>query len=256
MYTGTTATFAPASSLAYGTQYTATITTGAASLVGTPLTANYVWNFTTITPVPTVTAAAPVNGATGVPINQVLSATFSEGMNPATLSAATFTLTGANGVSVPGAVTYSGLSARFIPTANLAYSASYTATITTGAEDLAGTPLIANYVWTFTTISPTPAIISTVPVNSATGVPVSQALSATFNRGNELCDAYISCNDVHSHRPRHDGCSGNSQLHRERRDLHAKRDTCRQYLVYSHHYHRGSGSGGARHWPVIICGAS
>jgi hypothetical protein len=33
----------------------------------------------------------PVNGATGVPINQALSATFSEAMNPATIDSTTFT---------------------------------------------------------------------------------------------------------------------------------------------------------------------
>jgi hypothetical protein len=178
--TGSVATFTPSANFAYNTLYTATITTGAEDLAGTPLTANYVWTFTTITPAPTVTAVVPVNGATGVPIAQVLSATFSEAMSPATLDAATFTVT-AGGIAVPGAVLYSGLVATFTPTASLSYSTTYTATLTTGAEDLAGTPLAANYVWAFTTISPTPAVISTVPVNGATGVPISQVLSATFN---------------------------------------------------------------------------
>ena len=179
--TGSVATFTPSASLSYSTLYTATITTGAASLAGTPLAASYVWTFTTITPPPMVTAVVPVNGATNVPIGQELSATFSEAMTPATINAATFTVTGPGGVSVPGAVAYSGLIARFIPTANLAYSTVYTATINTGAASLAGTPLAASYAWTFTTISPTPAVVSTVPGNGATGVLVHQVLSATFN---------------------------------------------------------------------------
>jgi glucuronoarabinoxylan endo-1,4-beta-xylanase len=42
-----TATFTPNASLAYSTAYTATITTGAKSSVGTPLASAYVWTFTT-----------------------------------------------------------------------------------------------------------------------------------------------------------------------------------------------------------------
>jgi len=180
-YSGGVGTFTPAVALANSTSYTATITTGAQDLAGTGLAANYVWTFTTITPTPTVTAVVPVNGATGVPIAQVLSATFSEAMNPGTIDAATFTVTGPGGISVPGAVAYSGLVATFTPTSNLAYSTAYVATITTGADDLAGTGLATNYVWTFTTVAPALAVISTVPVNTATGVPATQVLSATFS---------------------------------------------------------------------------
>jgi hypothetical protein len=180
-YSGLVATFTPTASLANSTVYTATITTGATSLAGTPLPSNYVWTFTTITPAPKVTAAVPANGATNVPVGQVLSATFSEAMSPATIGATTFTVTGPGGTAVSGAVTYSGLVATFTPTASLANSAVYTATITTGATSLAGTPLPSNYVWTFTTISPVPTVIATIPVNGATGVPISQVLSATFN---------------------------------------------------------------------------
>jgi hypothetical protein len=180
-YTGLTATFTPSAMLVYGSVYTATITTGAETPGGTPLSARYVWSFTTITPAPTVTATTPVNGATNVPVGQMLSATFSEAMASASISATTFTVTGTSGTAVAGTVTYSGTVATFTPTANLANNSVYTATITTGATSLAGTPLAAAYVWTFTTITPPPAVIATVPVNTATGVHISQPLSATFN---------------------------------------------------------------------------
>jgi hypothetical protein len=182
-YAGTVATFTPAASLKYSAAYTATITTGAEDLAGTGLAANYVWTFTTITPAPTVISTVPVNGATGVPLNQVLTANFSESMYPPSISAASFTVTGPGGVAVAGAVTYTetGSVATFTPAVPLDYASVYTATITTGAEDLAGTPLATNYVWSFTTISPALAVIATVPVNGATGVPANQVLSATFN---------------------------------------------------------------------------
>lgn len=180
-YSGSTATFTPSAVLAYGTTYTATITTGASSSGGAELVGPYVWSFTTITPPPTVLSTIPANGAANVPIGQVLSATFSEAMSPATISATTFTLTVTGGAAVAGTVTYSGVVATFTPTASLAYNTNYTATITPGATSVAGTPLAANSVWKFTTITPTPAVIATVPVNTATGVPVNQVLSATFN---------------------------------------------------------------------------
>ena len=146
-YSGTTATFTPSAVLAYGTTYTATITTGATSPGGAGLIAPYVWSFTTITPPPTVVSTTPANGAANVPIGQVLSATFSGAMNPATISATTFTLTATGGSAVAGTITYSGLVATFTPTVSLANSTNYTATITTGATSTAGTPLAASYVW-------------------------------------------------------------------------------------------------------------
>jgi hypothetical protein len=180
-YTGTVATFTPAAPLAYSSIYTATITTGAKDLGGASLLNNYVWSFTTITPPPAVIATIPTNGATNVVVNTPISATFSEGMNPATISATTFTLTGPGGAAVAGAVTYNGVVATFGTNANLAFNTVYTATITTGATSVAGTPLPANYVWSFTTITPPPLVVSTIPVNGATGVPVNQVLSAAFN---------------------------------------------------------------------------
>ena len=158
-YSGVTAVFTPTASLAASTTYTATITTGAkdATLTGNALASNYVWTFTTaaapdLTP-PTVRLTVPVNAATGVAINTAISATFSKAMNPLTITNQTFTLTTQGGTAVPGVVTYSGFTAVFIPTASLAASTTYTATITTGAKDatLTGNALASNYVWTFTT---------------------------------------------------------------------------------------------------------
>jgi Ice-binding-like/Bacterial Ig-like domain len=179
-YSGTTATFAPSAALAYGTVYTATITNGATDLGGTPIFGNYVWTFTTITPTPVVVSTIPANGATNVSVSQVISATFNETMNSATINGSTFTVNGPGG-AVAGTIAYSGVTATFTPTAALAYNTVYTATITTGAEDLAGAPLAANYVWTFTTITPPPIVIATIPVNGATGVPVTQVITAVFN---------------------------------------------------------------------------
>jgi hypothetical protein len=129
---------------------------------------------------PFVISTIPANGATGVPVTQIVSATFSEVMNATTFTSGTFTLTGPGGASVAGTVAYSGVTATFTPTAHLAGSTLYTATITTGAKDLINDPLAANVVWTFTT-APIPTVIATVPLNGAVAVPLNQKLSATFS---------------------------------------------------------------------------
>jgi hypothetical protein len=185
-YSGTTATFTPAASLLASTTYTGTITTGAKDPAGNPLATNFVWTFTTGT-IPRVTATIPANRATGVPLNQKISATFSEPMNPANITSSTFTVNGPGGTAVAGAVSYVAASntAIFTPTANLTASTVYTGTITTGATSSLGSALAANFVWTFTTGTTTnasaPTILSTIPANGATAVPINQKVSATFS---------------------------------------------------------------------------
>jgi hypothetical protein len=151
-----TATFTPQSTLALNTLYTATITTGAKDLFGNALASKLVWTFTTGNALcqpgpPTVISVGPPNGIGGVCPNTTVVATFSTAMNPATINTTTFTLDGA--ASVAGQVTYDAPSraATFTPTSSLALNTLYTATITTGAQDLSGNPLASNFVWTFTT---------------------------------------------------------------------------------------------------------
>ena len=147
------ATFTPAANLAYNTMYTATLSASIMSSTGVAL-APYTWSFTTAAaPVPIVTATVPTSGATGVNIGNALTATFSQPMNSATLTASTITLTGPANTAVSGLISYNtGTSTvTFQPNASLAYSTSYTATITTGAQTAAGAALAANYSWTFTT---------------------------------------------------------------------------------------------------------
>ena len=189
---GSIATFTPSAALAFNTVYTATITTGAMDTAGDMLARNYVWSFTTAaaanTTAPTVIATIPSNMATGVPLNQILSATFSKAMSAAAINGATFTLAGPGTTAVSAQVAYSsvGDTATLTPSSNLAPSTLYTATITTGAKDLAGNALAANYVWTFTTGTTldtvAPEIVSTIPANGATNVPTNQSISATFSK--------------------------------------------------------------------------
>ena len=157
---GNTATFTPTAALAAGTQYTATITTAAKDAAGNAMVANFTWSFTTAavldTTPPTVSANSPAGGATGVAPNSSVSATFSEPMTNSTLTTASFMLaTTTGGTPVTGMVNVSGNIATFTPSANLAFSTQYTATITTAVKDAAGNALAVNFSWPFTTAAAT-----------------------------------------------------------------------------------------------------
>jgi len=104
----------------------------------------------TVIVAPSVTSTNPHNGATGV---AVITASFSEGMDATTLTTTTFTVTGPGATPVAGTVDYSASAdiARFTPASPLTAATAYTATITTGARDVAGNALGSHYVWGFTT---------------------------------------------------------------------------------------------------------
>ncbi len=191
--TGNGAIFSPTALLAPNTLYTAAVSSGATDLQGEPLTGNFVWTFKTVPAptAPTVISTNPANNATNVPLNQAISATFSEAMNPAAINLTTFTLTGPGGVAVTGSVTYvpAGSIASFTPAVALQPNTTYVATITTGAQDLAVPPngLAANFASTFTTgaapDTTKPIVVSVSPAIGATSVPFNQAVSASFSKG-------------------------------------------------------------------------
>ncbi|MFZ2961421.1 MAG: Ig-like domain-containing protein, partial [Candidatus Ozemobacteraceae bacterium] len=189
-----TATFDPATKLAYHATYTATIDSGAKDLAGNALAANYTWSFMTgdapDTTAPTVTSTDPANRDSGVFVNKKIASVFSKGMDPSTINTTTCLMTGPSGINVSGVVTYLGLTANFAPSSNLAFNATYTFTITTGAKDLLGNALAANYTWSFTTGAASdttaPTVTSTDPTNRETGVPTNKKIATIFSEGMEL----------------------------------------------------------------------
>jgi hypothetical protein len=185
------ATFAPSVGLPTSTVCTATVTTAAKDSTGVALANPFVWTFKTAgtadTTKPTVTSTVPAASAVGVPTNSSVSAAFSETMDPATLTGASFTLTGPGGAPIAGNVTYAiaGKAAIFSPSSVLAVSTVFTATVTTAAKDLAGNALAANKTWTFTTgttaDNTAPTVSSTNPLDVATGVCTGKTVNATFS---------------------------------------------------------------------------
>ena len=128
----------------------------------------------------------PLNNATGVALNKAVSVTFNGAMDPLTMSTSTFGLT--QGVTVvAGTVAYTGTKATFTPAASLVAGKIYTATITTGAKDIAGNAMTSKYLFNFTTTGGTvvdltaPTISLTDPLNNATAVAVTKAVAVTFS---------------------------------------------------------------------------
>ena len=210
-----TAVFTPTAALAVATTYTATITAAATDLAGNALAGNqaplpaasdYVWTFTTgatqDTTRPRVTSTVPATtspGPTaGVPTNTAITAAFTEDMAPATITTASFTVAcSAPCVSPTGGVSYvlGSKTAVFTPAAALVANATYTATISTAATDLAGNalagnqaplPAASNYLWTFTTGATSdttpPTVTSTNPIDAAVGVCINKTINATFSK--------------------------------------------------------------------------
>lgn len=100
--------------------------------------------------VPSVSVTNPADAATGVAMDQKITATFSKGMNAATITAATFTLLQGT-TPVAGAVSYEGTTAVFTPANTLDPNLSFTAALSTGVKDLEGKALATNKTWSFMT---------------------------------------------------------------------------------------------------------
>jgi len=195
-YSGITASFSADSALNYSTSYTVTVTTGVQDVAGNALASPYQFTFTTgsnpdIT-APTVTSTIPINAAVDIVVSSVISANFSEAMNPATINAATFTLADSGANAVSGTVGYTSGTATFTPDASLNYNETYTATITTGVEDMAGNSLASDYTWSFTT--ETTATITVNKIGTGSGTVASSP--AGIDCGSDCNETYVAGTDV------------------------------------------------------------
>jgi hypothetical protein len=185
---GKTAVLSPISVLEPGTTYTATVTSDVRDLAGNPMAANNSWTFTTGpltdgTP-PAVVSTEPFAAATDVPVSAIVRVNFNKAMDPATINAATFTLADANDVLIGGIISYAAASAVLTPTAPLAYSTSYTATLSEDVKDVVGNAL-STFSFSFTTVSAPdtlpPIVVATTPPNGGTDVAVGAGVTATFS---------------------------------------------------------------------------
>ena len=162
------------------------------------------------TTAPTVAGTSPAAGATGVAAGAPVAATFSEGMDAATLTAGTFTLARQGGGAVAGAVSYDAatLTATLRPGAALAAGGVYTATVkggAAGAKDAAGNPLAADKTWSFTVAAlPPPTVTISAPNSTLTykvGDVISYAGSAVDGGGAAIPASGLSWQITINHCP-------------------------------------------------------
>jgi hypothetical protein len=108
---------------------------------------------------PTVAVISIPGGATDVDPTTSLSVTFSEAMDPATITSQTFVLQEASGNLVSATVIYDAATktATLDPAASLVPGMTYTATLqggSQGVKDVAGNALAADMTWSFATAAP------------------------------------------------------------------------------------------------------
>jgi hypothetical protein len=205
-----TAVFTPTAPLTVPATYTATITIAATDLTGNalagnqaalPAASNYVWTFSTAAAAAptnvTVQSTSPTAGQTEVCPNAAISATFSVGaglrMDPATVNAANFTVTGpapavtpviAASVALDAAT---GKIATFTPQSALA-AGMYSVKIVGGAKgvkDLAVPPddMLSNATWTFAAGAATGACQPPVILGSASTFGDAAGVAGMTNTG-------------------------------------------------------------------------
>src|SRR5579884_226506 len=129
-----TATLTPTVVLGASTTYTATLN-GVQDTNGTPLQQAYSWSFTTAatsyaTP-PTVASVTPTSGATGIGLAPSVTATFSQQLDPATVTTSTVQLLDASHATVAATVAYNNSTSTvtLTPSAALAPGTTYTAVV-------------------------------------------------------------------------------------------------------------------------------
>ena len=157
--------------------------------MGTNFTYSLFATFGTDMTPPTLTGVTPANGATGVSTATAVTAAFSETIDAATLTTSTFALRNPGNAVVPATLSYNADTsvATLTPSAALAASTTYTATIaggSPGVKDVAGNALASNFAWSFTTVvtdTTPPTIAGVTPANGATGVNRATAVTATFS---------------------------------------------------------------------------
>jgi hypothetical protein len=148
-----TITFTPSAPLEESEDYTATLANTVTDLAGNRLQNQATWSFTTgdFTP-PTLTGTSPADGSQDVGVDELVVATLSEALDPASVTPTSLSLT-AGGADVLGiaALGVGNTSIEFTPDALLTTFTDYQATLTSTVADPAGNTLPADETWTFRT---------------------------------------------------------------------------------------------------------
>lgn len=188
-YQAGSATFTPSRKLEPATTYVITATTAIKDMARNALAANFSSRFTTRLPddiiPPQISSTSPADGEKDIATNQALLATFSEALDPSTVTATSFVVLDPAAAAVAGTVTSSGTTAKFKPTASLKTNTRYTVTLTTAIADSAKNTMSAAFTYAFTTgdgVDRTPPSVAYVsPFVNEKDVSNNNAVSITFS---------------------------------------------------------------------------
>jgi hypothetical protein len=114
---------------------------------------------------PTIISTLPLDNDVNVARNNTVKITFSEEMDPASITNVTFTVSKGS-IELDGTIVYAGLEATFTPVIAFEAATELTATISTSAKSAKGINLEENHEWSFTT-SGTNAVINGVDLGAA-----------------------------------------------------------------------------------------
>ena len=155
--------FRPKTGFVPGKTYRATVPAGLSDTTGGVLEEEYAWKFTVEAPY--VLFVEPANGATGIPLTQAITVTFSMPMDRASTQAAFSLKPLRSDARVPGRFVWSQNDTvmTFIPEGQLELDTEYLITLESSALSAQGAaPLKASYKYSFRTV-PYPRILFTIP---------------------------------------------------------------------------------------------
>lgn len=128
---------------------------------------------------PLILETNPPDGATGVPLNKVITVTFNKEMDSASITDLSFVVSGS---VVAGMVSYENKVATFTPVDPLLENHTYVGYVKTTVKDYTGNHLQEEFSWTFSTgLVIVPIVLRTSPVNLESDVDLNKTLTATFS---------------------------------------------------------------------------
>ncbi len=142
---------------------------------------------------PTITMVSPLDAAIDVAADSLVTVTFSEAMDEASITTTSFIITEGY-TAVDGALSFNENTVTFTPTHVLMTGNVYTATVTTVVTDAAGNALASDYVWSFTAVAVIPFAVdlgtaANYVVLAETGIADSGASAVT---GDLACSPYAT----------------------------------------------------------------
>ncbi len=180
----------PVKNLVESTSYTLHIPAGAIKFVsGIQSNTEITVQFTTAAPGLNMVSSDPVNNATGVPMEQTITVTFSQDVQAGD-NYNNISLT-AGGLPVSTSNSISGSVLTVDPTADLVGTTEHILTLPAGAlNEASRSASNSEITLQFTTVGSNLSMLSSDPINNATGVPMEQTITVTFSQNVQAGDNY------------------------------------------------------------------